>query len=102
LAVLSACQTNIGPFFEGEGVFALSRGFLAAGAPRVVASQWQVNDKSTAELIGAFFQSIAVAEKAGKEVNYTRALWDAKRELRGQKQWAEPYFWAAFVMAGKR
>ncbi|MGH7599722.1 MAG: tetratricopeptide repeat protein, partial [bacterium] len=57
LAVLSACQTNIGPFFEGEGVFALSRGFLAAGAPRVVASQWQVNDKSTAELIGAFFQS---------------------------------------------
>jgi CHAT domain-containing protein/Tfp pilus assembly protein PilF len=102
LAVLSACQTNVGPFFEGEGVFALSRGFLAAGAPRVVASQWQVNDKSTAELIGAFFQRVAAAEKSGNEVNYTRALWDAKRELRGQKQWAEPYFWAPFVIMGKR
>ena len=39
LAVLSACQTNVGEYVEGEGVFALSRGFLTAGARRVIASQ---------------------------------------------------------------
>ncbi len=102
LAVLSACQTNIGRNFEGEGVFALSRGFLAAGARRVVASQWSVDDISTAELIGEFFKQIAAAEKAGKQIDYALALRDAKRKIRQQQKWAAPYFWAPFVLTGKR
>ena len=39
LAVLSACKTGVGRYVEGEGIFALSRGFVAAGSRRVVASQ---------------------------------------------------------------
>lgn len=62
LTVLSACETNVGEYIEGEGVFALSRGFLAAGARRVIASQWSVNDASTAEMMGAFFRQIAANE----------------------------------------
>ena len=46
LAVLSACQTNYGPQQKGEGVWALSRGFLVAGARRVVASNWVVDDRA--------------------------------------------------------
>jgi len=99
LAVLSACDTQYGRLFEGEGVFALSRGFLAAGVRRVVASHWQVADFSSAELIGAFFRVVATAEKEGKPVDYARALHDAKRKLR---QWAVPYFWAPFIIIGKK
>jgi len=102
LAVLSACQTNVGKNFEGEGVFALSRGFLAAGARRVVASQWAVEDISTAELIGEFFRQIASAKKSRQQIDYARALRDAKRKIRRKKEWAAPYFWAPFVLTGKR
>ncbi len=102
LAVLSACETNVGRYVEGEGVFALTRGFLAAGTRRVIASQWPVDDASTAEIIGEFFRQIAAAEKAGKPLNYTKALRDAKLKVRQQEKWAEPFYWAPFVITGKR
>lgn len=100
LAVLSACATNVGESVEGEGVFALSRGFLVAGARRVVASQWAVDDASTAVLMGAFFEAIARAEHAGQPVDYARALRDARRLVRADEPWSAPYYWAPFVMIG--
>lgn len=105
LTVLSACDTQFGRLFESEGVFALSRGFLAAGATRVVASHWQVQDISTAELIGAFFRSIATSEKNDNTIDFALALRDAKLKLRRDKnrrQWAAPYFWAPFIITGKK
>jgi CHAT domain-containing protein len=50
LVVLSACQTAVGKEFRGEGMVALTRGFFAAGAPRVIASHWNVDDRATSEL----------------------------------------------------
>jgi CHAT domain-containing protein len=102
LAVLSACESNIGRTVEGEGVFALSRGFTAAGAQRVVASQWSVDDASTAQLIGDFLLSVLSEDLAGRPVDYAAALRDAKRAVRSQAQWRDPYFWAPFVLSGKR
>jgi CHAT domain-containing protein len=102
LAVLSACQTNYGRYFEGEGVFALSRGFLAAGAQRVVASQWSVKDVSSYRLMEAFFRQLAAAEKKGQRIDYALALREAKAKVRRQKLYASPYHWAAFVLAGVR
>jgi CHAT domain-containing protein/tetratricopeptide (TPR) repeat protein len=105
LAVLSACETNVGESYAGEGMFALSRGFLAAGAQRVVATQWQVDDRATAVLIGHFFELIAEAERAGETVDYARALRDAKHKLRtdpDNPRWADPYYWAAFTITGQR
>ncbi len=102
LAVLSACESNIGETVEGEGVFALSRGFSAAGAQRVVASQWSVDDASTAELIGEFFRRVLAEESQGRQVNYAAALRDAKRAVRSQEQWRDPYFWAPFVLTGRQ
>ena len=102
LAVLSACQSNVGTNFEGEGVFALSRGFLAAGSRRVIGSQWSVDDASTAELIGNFFRKIAAMEKAGERIDIAQALRDAKRHVRSQGQWSVPYYWAPFILTGKR
>jgi CHAT domain-containing protein len=102
LAVLSACETNAGPTVEGEGVFALSRGFHAAGARRVVGSQWPVEDRSTAAVMQRFFTRVAAAERAGSGVDYAAALREAKRGVRRQGRWAHPYYWAPFVLTGAR
>jgi hypothetical protein len=109
LAVLSACSTQAGRAVEGEGAFALSRGFLVAGARRVVASLWGVDDASTATLMGGMFRGLRDAgvleqsTSAGAAASvspYARALRDARREVRGTKSWAEPYYWAPFLLTG--
>jgi len=105
LAVLSACETNVGEDVVGEGVFALSRGFLVAGARRVIASQWPVADESTAMLIGALFDEISAAEAGGEGVEYARALRNAQLAVRNDgshPEWADPYHWAPFVLTGAR
>src|SRR4030095_10548764 len=101
LAVLSACSSNTGKVVAGEGVFALSRGFLVAGARRVIASQWPVDDISTADLMGELFRRIAAAEKTGDRIAAALALRDAKRRIRNDRpEWAHPFFWAPFVISG--
>ncbi|WP_254512764.1 CHAT domain-containing protein [Anatilimnocola floriformis] len=102
LAILSACLTNHGPQQEGEGVWALSRGFLVAGARRVVASDWVVDDAAAGSLISIFCSRLALDRKADKPLDYSKALRDAKRWTRDQEKWNRPYFWAPFVFVGPR
>jgi CHAT domain len=64
-AILSACQTNYGPEQWGEGVWALSRGFLVAGSRRVVASNWLVDDEAGASLISTFAKNAAFSHATG-------------------------------------
>jgi len=105
LAVLSACRTAFGASMEGEGVFSLSRGFLVAGARRVIASLWQVSDKATAELMENYFRRIASAEAPDAQAppDYAEALWLAKREVSraGEGARRDPYFWAPFILSGE-
>jgi CHAT domain-containing protein/tetratricopeptide (TPR) repeat protein len=100
LVVLSACETNVGPDRPLEAGSTLARAFLAAGASRVVSSQWSVDDQSTAALIGAFFKQIAESLKQGHRPHYARALHEARREVRDNPAWAAPYHWAPFVLIG--
>jgi CHAT domain-containing protein len=96
LAVLSACETNVGPQQPLEAGVTLASGFLAAGARRVVASHWSVDDRSTAELMGAFFEEIT----AKSPTSYAQALHKARKRLRNQPQTAGPFHWAPFVLIG--
>jgi CHAT domain-containing protein len=106
LVVLSACQTNLGPEQRGEGVQGLARGFLVAGARRVVASNWQVADEATAHLMAVFASYVGEDLEAGRAPDYAAALQKAKRWMRsqgrsgGQAAWREPFFWAPFVLIG--
>ncbi len=99
LAVLSACNTNVGPQRALEAGVTLVVPFLAAGARRVVASHWSVDDESTAELMARFFREVT-AVNAGRPAAYARALRDARRQVRARAGWSVPYFWAPFVLVG--
>jgi len=95
LVVLSACQTGLGKEVKGEGLVGLTRGFMYAGAARVMVSLWSVNDKATAELMTRFYQrmldqgqSPAAALRAAQV-----AMWEEKR-------WQAPYNWGAFILQG--
>ncbi|MBK6798925.1 MAG: CHAT domain-containing protein [Acidobacteria bacterium] len=96
LVVLSACQTGLGKEIKGEGLVGLTRGFMYAGAARVVVSLWSVNDKATAELMARFYQKML---KDGQPP--AAALRSAQIEMWKQKQWQSPYYWAAFVLQGE-
>jgi CHAT domain-containing protein len=97
LVVLSACQTGLGKEIRGEGLVSLTRGFMYAGAPRVVASLWKVDDKATAELMKRFYQGMLGDQK----LRPAAALRAAQVVMWKQKQWREPYYWAAFVLHGE-
>jgi CHAT domain-containing protein len=96
LVVLSACETGLGKEISGEGLVGLTRGFMYAGASRVVASLWQVDDAATAQLMGTFYKAML---KDG--LRPAAALRQAQMELRKQKRWQHPYYWAAFTLQGE-
>ncbi|MCI0389801.1 MAG: tetratricopeptide repeat protein [Acidobacteria bacterium] len=96
LIVLSACQTGLGKEVRGEGVVGLTRGFMYAGAPRVVVSLWNVNDRATADLMKRFYQGMLV-----KGLRPAAALRAAQIELLKLPEWRAPYYWAAFGLQGE-
>jgi len=96
LVVLSACQTGLGKEIKGEGIVGLTRGFMYAGAARVVASLWQVNDAATAELMKRFYHRML---KDG--MRPAAALRAAQIEMWKKPQWQSPFYWGAFVLQGE-
>jgi CHAT domain-containing protein len=95
LVTLSACDTNVGTE-EGEaGVVSLEQAFLIAGARAIVASLWNVEDRSTTVLMKAFYTHLAEHEDKALAVAH------AKRDILEQYGDASPYYWAAFVMVGE-
>ena len=95
LVVLSACQTGLGREMKGEGLVGLSRAFMYAGAPRVVASLWQVDDFATAELMKRFYRGVLV-----DRLRPAAALAAAQREMRRHARSGSPYYWAGFMVIG--
>jgi CHAT domain-containing protein/tetratricopeptide (TPR) repeat protein len=98
LTVLSACVTNVGPQRPMEAGVTLAGAFLGAGSRGVMASSWSVDDRATAELMGAFFGAIRPAN--GKPASYPDALKAARLAVRGKPGWEAPFFWAPFVYLG--
>jgi CHAT domain-containing protein len=95
LVVLSACQTGLGTEIRGEGLVGLTRGFMYAGAPRVVASLWEVQDRSTAELMVRFYRAMFT-----KGLPPAAALRAAQVSMWHEPRWRSPRHWAGFVFQG--
>jgi CHAT domain-containing protein len=95
LVVLSACQTALGKEVKGEGLIGLTRGFMYAGAPRVVASLWSVEDRATAELMKRFYRAM------GRGMTAAGALRAAQVEMWKVGGWEDPFYWGGFVLQGE-
>ena len=96
LVVLSACRTALGEEIQGEGLIGLTRGFLYAGAPRVAASLWEIDDRTTAEVMKRFYH-----EMLGRGERPAAALRRAQIAMWKTKGWEAPYYWGAFVLQGE-
>ena len=96
LVVLSACQTALGKDIKGEGLVGLTRGFIYAGAARVVASLWKVDDAATAELMSQFYKAML-----GEGMRPAAALRAAQVHMWRQPRWRAPYYWAGFILQGE-
>jgi CHAT domain-containing protein len=96
VVVLSGCQTGLGKEVKGEGLIGLTRGFMYAGAARVVVSLWSVDDEATAKLMIGFYGGMI---KDGKRP--AEALRAAQIEMLKSPTWQSAHYWAAFVLQGE-
>ncbi len=92
LVALSACETGLGRGNAGDDLVGFTRGFFFAGARSLLASYWPVDDAATAQLMAAFYGQL---DKHGK----AEALRLAQLEVMATRP--EPFYWAAFYLAGK-
>ena len=92
LVVLSACNTNIGQFREGEGVLSLARAFKYAGVQDIVTTMWQADDEATQAIMTQFYQGL------NKGVCKAKALQEAKINYLNNSDHAFPHYWAASVL----
>src|SRR5262245_24025752 len=94
--VLGACRTALGEEIRGEGLIGLTRGFLYAGVPRVVATLWEIDDRTAAEVMKRFYTGMLVRGERP-----AAALRSAQVATRKSKGWEAPYYWAAFTLQGE-
>jgi CHAT domain-containing protein/Tfp pilus assembly protein PilF len=97
LVILSACETGVGRYYRGEGMMGLSRTFIAAGVPLVIASLWQVDSDSTGDLMIAFHRF-----RKTENMSSAEALQKAQQAMANgpDLRYRHPYYWAGFTLIG--
>jgi CHAT domain-containing protein/Tfp pilus assembly protein PilF len=95
LVVLSSCESGIGKLVKGEGMMALTRGFLYAGADNIITSLWKVLDQSTSALMQKFYENVL------NDMSYSHALREAKLSMINDSKTAFPLNWSGFVLIGQ-
>ncbi len=98
LVVLSACRTGHGMLSEGEGIISLARGFTGTGAGGIVAGLWNMNDESTAEIIGSFYKNLSDNYRPADALSLAKKNWLTKDQQQSFKKL--PYFWAGMIYVG--
>jgi len=91
LVTLSACDTGRGRILMGGDILGLTRAWMYAGAPSVLASLWKVDDRATSRLMTAFYKNLKTHDKA-------KSLQLAQIDM--IKEGLSPYYWAAFCLYG--
>jgi CHAT domain-containing protein len=97
LVVLSGCQTALGQEIRSEGLVGMTRGFMYAGTPRVIASLWSIRDSVTAEFMSRLYKAMLLRHLAP-----AAALRQTQLSMLHDARWSDPYYWAAFAVQGER
>jgi CHAT domain-containing protein len=109
LVVLSACRTGLGQL-SSDGIVGLTRAFLSAGAPSVVATLWDVADEPTYRLVSRFYAGLAAAPDKARalraaQLSMLRALRAGEVKVGAGASAVtlpeHPALWAGFVLVGE-
>lgn len=98
LVVLSACDSGVETYLNGEGMIGLSRAFLAAQAPLVVASQWKIEDSAATAKLMQNMHRYRRLEKLSTAAALRKAQLEILNAPDGKTR--SPYYWAAFAAYG--
>jgi hypothetical protein len=83
LVTLSACETALGRYREGEGFVGFTQALLISGARSVCLSLWKVDDTATAILMERFYENLlGVREGLSNPMPKAESLAEAKAWLR--------------------
>ena len=128
LVVLSGCETGLGKLSTGDELVGLTRAFIYAGTPSVVASLWKVDDSSTAHLMSSFYRNLKTMTKAEalRQAQLALIRGEGRSDLLARRgvggigrlgetpepkvlsqgsisvpiSTSHPYFWAPFILVG--
>ena len=92
LVVMSACDSGRGEIND-DGVIGLSRAWMAAGAPSVMVTLWQIPDEATKDLMVMFYQQLAAGTRKAEALRLAMLATRAK--------YSDPFNWAAFLLIGE-
>jgi CHAT domain-containing protein/Tfp pilus assembly protein PilF len=97
LVTLIACDTARNQTTRGFGLGSIARGFMYAGAARVMGTLWEVNDRASFELATRFYRNRRAGQTAPQALRKAQLSF-----LNGNKSdWRLPYYWAGFVLMGE-
>ena len=97
LVVLSSCETGIGKFYKGEGVYSMARAFSYIGCPSLVSTLWSISDVYSADIMSEFYKSLS------DNIPFNSSLRRAKLKYlsnSGQRS-SHPRNWASYIALGK-
>ena len=115
LVVLSACSSALGRETSGEGLLGLKRAFHYAGARSILASLWDVSDRSTSELMMAFYASLqedvnsdaalrqaqlTLLRREPQRNSWQQMIYALSARLGVVRDFSHPYHWAGFHVSG--
>jgi CHAT domain-containing protein len=98
--VLSACNTAAGDQLGAEALSGLARAFFYAGTKSLVVSNWEVDSEATVALMEGLFEAL----KANPRLSHAEALRMSMLRMitnSSKPEWAQPGFWAPFVVVGE-
>jgi len=96
LAVLTACETGVGKESSSEGVLSMAHGFAYAGCPSLVMSLWEIDEKTSAQIIETFYENLAEGMAKNEALRQAKLTYlkTANGELKN------PYYWSGLVLFG--
>jgi CHAT domain-containing protein len=99
LVCLSACESGLGEWKQGEGVMSLARAFAYAGAKGLVATLWSVNEVSSSILFQSFYQHLHKGETKAQALHSAKLDYLNDVEIPAFQK--TPYYWAALTYVGE-
>lgn len=98
LAILSACETNVGRLQPGEGMMSMARGFAYAGVNSMITTLWLVAEDATLHLVSETLDEITVGRPVARGLNQAQRNYLARTDI----PYAEkaPYYWAGIISLG--